>query len=195
VLISAQRSIKVEYVGQAFGREGERDAIDRLRNHESLQRIYADTFRMDPHLDVWLVLASIRDLFALTSLSPAAGPATDDAANAGKFHEVHTNPPNREQHVNFTEASLIKYFEPFYNTNFKTSFPSESHSSYSRCYDLDIGGLVVEVESSHIRTRFWSDRAAPRFTHIGTFDLHDPVKRRSMFEDWMLRTNDARPTL
>ena len=48
--------LEVLYVGQGYGQEGERLAIDRLQDHKTLQRILADTLHEKPDHEVLLLL-------------------------------------------------------------------------------------------------------------------------------------------
>ena len=63
-----------------------------------------------------------------------------------------------KQKINFTEAGLIKMFEPPYNKEFKNNFPDEKHSSYSECYFLDVRALKIELETSEMVRRIYSKK-------------------------------------
>jgi hypothetical protein len=50
--------LEVIYVGQAYGGDGRRTAIDRLQKHETLQNIYSEAMARSPHMDIWITLWS-----------------------------------------------------------------------------------------------------------------------------------------
>ncbi len=47
---------------------------------------------------------------------------------------------------NITEAAIINYFKPFYNTNFIENFPYKKHAGYKQYFDLDYNKLTVEID-------------------------------------------------
>ena len=52
--MSPHLNFDILYIGQAFGDEGERNAADRLRSHETLQKIYAEAIQSNPDKEIWL---------------------------------------------------------------------------------------------------------------------------------------------
>jgi hypothetical protein len=61
------RKHEIVYIGQAFGHAGERTAWDRLKSHETVQRILAET---TPDKQVWLALAGISDVNLFSEVDP-----------------------------------------------------------------------------------------------------------------------------
>jgi hypothetical protein len=53
-------TLDVLYVGQSYGTDGARTAPDRLRNHATLQEIYAKSMEYSPDKDIWLLLWNFR---------------------------------------------------------------------------------------------------------------------------------------
>lgn len=108
------------YIGQAFGREGERQAFDRLRSHSTLQRIYAE---QRPDREVWLSLCAITDVAIIYTANPRdSGVITgaEDREHARKVHASINSPRfYGKEGVALAEAGLIKYFQPKYNVIFK----------------------------------------------------------------------------
>ena len=86
------------------------------------------------------------------------------------------------QRINFTEAALIRYFQPEYNTIYRDSFPNPMHTSYSECYDLDINSVMAEIDTEDMDAQFWSSAAAPAWQHFATYALHSRAEREAMFE-------------
>jgi hypothetical protein len=123
--LESNDDLKVLYIGQAYGQEGERLAIDRLCSHETLQKILADTlpdheililfFRYENHR---IIAGSIGDFKA------------EQTATKGEERDHFSKMMNstfnftRKNIVSLAEAALIKYFEPKYNKMYKKNFPS-----------------------------------------------------------------------
>jgi hypothetical protein len=174
--------LEVLYVGQAFGENGQRLATDRLTSHSTLQQIYADAQYKSPDKEIWIVLWAFQSLL-ITEIKGLpqkmkASPEDEDK----HIEKVTSGHITEQQEINFTEAALIRYFQPKYNTNFKDSFPHPSHTSYRDCYDLDLNMVVVELHTMKIRARLWSDAVEPKWIHFARFPLHSRAERKSMFD-------------
>jgi hypothetical protein len=93
-----------------------------------------------------------------------------------------TSSMSEQQRLNWTEAALIKYFAPPYNKEYKKTFPSPAHKTYSDCYDLDLNTVGFVLDTSEVLgVKLYSE--APRsWRHIGQFVLHSIEERRSMFD-------------
>lgn len=59
--------LEVLYVGQAYGKNGERTAPDRLQAHETLLAVYADLAANAPEDDIWLALLSFEEPITILS--------------------------------------------------------------------------------------------------------------------------------
>ena len=133
-LTNEHLDLEVLYIGQAYGSSGERSAIDRLAKHETLQAIYGEAVRRSPDKEVWIVLLGLAEVYGLMVFSPVAG----DGDLVTPDNESLMTGISEQQQINFTEAALIRYFSPSYNKEYKDTFPSPAHKTYSECYDLDI---------------------------------------------------------
>jgi hypothetical protein len=171
--------LKVMYVGQAYGSEGERSAVTRLSRHETLQAIYAEAVQRAPDKEVALVLLGLDDPYGLIMFAPVEG---DVEQITERFREL-TTPIGEQQQINFTDAALIRYFQPQYNRVFRDTFPSPAHKTYAECYDLDLNLVAFEMETSEaMRTRLYSDTVSRLWTHTAEFFLHSKEERRHMFD-------------
>lgn len=90
---------------------------------------------------------------------------------------------NEQQKINFTEAALIRYFRPLYNTIYKESFPNPAHSTYQECFDLDINSVCIEMNTLEMMNCMFYSESVPR-THWNRQDflLKSKEERKSMFE-------------
>lgn len=173
---------EVLYVGQAYGRGGSRTAPLRLKSHSTLQRIYADTLNSAPDQDVWLLLFEL-EVCDVLSMDPAdpdirVSDEEDDRRNT----TIAAAGIPESQVVSFTEAALIRYFQPRYNAAFRGTFPNAGHVVYRYCYEMDFNSIMINVETEHVATRLWSAAVEPRWSHFVYFPLHDPSRRRSIMD-------------
>lgn len=174
--------LEVLYVGQAYGAAGARTAADRLRQHSTLQQIYSEALHRSSDQEVWLVLISVETqlLASFDGISGRYGTTTaeDDAHRS----RVLRTPITERQMINFTEAALIRYFQPTYNSLLKDTFPNPAHTTYSECYDVDVNAVSTEIDTEDLGCRLWSAAASSKWVHVCTYPLHSRAERMSMFE-------------
>jgi streptogramin lyase len=180
IKIGFVHDLEVLYVGQAFGSVGERTAAERLKTHSTLQGIYYEASRLTPDQEVWLVLADSVEVRIASVDGTRTSLTTNDEDDAHIARTISST-MTEQQKINFSEAAIIRYFKPAYNTMFKDNFPNRAHKSYSECYDIDLNAVVAEVQSEPIGVRLWSPTVPPSDLHFCAFELHSPQERRSMF--------------
>ncbi|GIN60517.1 hypothetical protein J27TS8_05100 [Robertmurraya siralis] len=171
---------EVIYIGQSFGKGGERTAQMRLQEHKTLQQIYADN---TPDKEIWITLWSFtrNELMFLS-------PSEDDSKNHNLFRKFSNYIGYRyenisfEQEINFTEAALIRYFQPRYNDDFKYTFPSRSHTTYSQCYKLGLDYVAVEIDTKRLNMQLWSEtKSTPKFKHNIFYELNNNEAIKDFF--------------
>ena len=79
------------------------------------------------------------------------------------------------------EAALIRYFQPEYNEKFKESKISPKLKSLEKCYDLDMSGIVVEINTENLFTHY-TLKALKNYHHIVKIDLVSHQQRLSFFD-------------
>jgi hypothetical protein len=89
---------------------------------------------------------------------------------------------SERQQIAFTEAALIRYFQPRYNRIFRDTFPNPEHSTYRECYDIELNMVSVELQTDELGVRLWSQSAEPDWIHFCTFPLHSREDRVYMFD-------------
>lgn len=117
-------SLEVLYVGQSYGIEGARTAPGRLKNHSTLQGIYAEAIRRSPDQEIWLLLWSFEQLLYMSFDGSQDTYGTTLDEDDAHINQVLETGITEQQQINFTEAALIRYFEPEYNKLYKDSFPN-----------------------------------------------------------------------
>jgi hypothetical protein len=178
---------EVLYIGQSYGVEGARTAPDRLVNHSTLQGIYAEAISNNPDSEIWLALASFTQvnlmMFDGRTKFSEEEKIIDKERFSKAFEKINYEGMNEQQKINFTEAALIRYFEPPYNKIYKDSFPNPAHTTYSECYDLDINSVCIEMNTHEMTNcQFYSQTIKKAPWHMKDFLLHSREERKSMFE-------------
>ncbi len=174
--------LEVLYVGQAYGTDGSRSARDRLKEHKTLQAIYSEALSRTPDQEVWLCLMTFQEIQIASFDGRHAEYGTTLEEDSEHIRRVNRTPISEQKKINFTEAALIRYFDPPFNVMFKDSFPSPAHKTYSECYDVDLNAVGIEIQTDDLNFRLWSRSVEPNWIHIHQFPLHSPQERRSMFE-------------
>jgi hypothetical protein len=167
-LPAEERDLQVAYVGQGQGRTKSRNAVERLANHKTLQRIMADLLTFDPHLEVLLLLyrfehgGSVISTGGDLTLDPVA------TANEERDHlaRLRTAKLNRKTLVTLAEAALIRHFRPPYNELIKnTAFESGKLKVLQAVLETGMSGLIVEAGSASAGGRLHSEHAQPTNLH------------------------------
>lgn len=170
---------KVVYVGQAYGKDGSRNAIDRLRKHETLQKIalkgVPDGYRLELLLLEIEPSTSMFTLFNPWAQDTASGP---DRIRQGLDKLFGTSEHER---ITLYEASLIRHFRPHYNTEFKNSFPSTQLKVLAKCYEKDFTAVIAEICFEPPPFLLFSDFMPPQQEHLIKHDLHKDEERQVFF--------------
>lgn len=175
---------EIVYIGQSFGKKGERDALDRLKSHSTLQKIQADHLFNNPESDIAVSLWEFTPRL-LTSFDGKTK-EYEKSSKEDKEHmlQILENPPLyiNNQIINITEAALINYFKPNYNEKFKNNFPNIEHLGYKYYYDLDFNSLLVELDPDAIGLNLFSKEKNYHLFNAIEYTLHPEDVRKSMFD-------------
>ena len=177
-------NLEVLYIGQSFGRNQKRTALERLKNHSTLQNIYSDASQKSPDQEVWIVLCSFEEQDLWISIDGTRKALIENEADTKRAVDILSQPaPTTEQQlINLIEAALIKYFQPKYNKEYKDTFPTPKHSEYSEYYNLDFNEISISIGTENIFCRLWSQSIPPEWTHCCRFPLHPKDGRMGIFE-------------
>lgn len=162
---------KILYIGQSYGNNGERLASDRLKNHETLQKILSDNqSKEEPDEVIIMYMHFERDN---SLIIPAHQKYTDNELFS-KFESMEF-PFSNDQIINLIEAGLINYFKPLYNNNFtkKGSFPSKKHKSYQAFYDKGFDSFTIEINPFDMMLSLYTDNSRLEHGQIITYSLTD----------------------
>jgi hypothetical protein len=178
---------EILYIGQAYGKDGSRNAFDRLANHETLQKIYSHSLTTYPDSDIWIMLADFSQqsiLFSAPQERVRLNKSDKDIDDNKVKHMFDNNGLSitEKQRINFIEAGLIKYFEPEYNRKFKGKFPHSKHSSYSECYELDIRALNLELDTREMKRKIFTKKTGRKLYHSHMFEFKNANDRISLMD-------------
>ena len=176
---TGELNFNIQYIGQAYGKDGSRNAINRLKKHETLQKISLQGIPEGYQLEVLLLEIQpsnqIITVFNPNALDQSQG---DERIASGLDKLFGTDEHER---ITLYEASLIRYFKPKYNKEFKESFPSTNMKVLKDCYDKDFTCIVAEICLDDLPYQLFSDEAEPSAYHIIEHDLHKEKERRIFF--------------
>lgn len=177
--VSDSSNFEVKYIGQAYGKDGSRTAIDRLLKHETLQKIALKGAPPGKRISI-LMLALQPGNRVLTVMSPFAENTDDDNSRVHAGLDKLFNTTEEEQ-ISLFEAAFIRYFYPEFNIEFKDSFPSTKLNILQDCYQKDFSAVIAEICHDELPYKLYSDKISPKDYHIASFDLHKSSNRKIFF--------------
>lgn len=172
---------EVVYVGQAYGKDGSRSALTRLQKHETLQKIALSDNREGFRLTL-LLLEIENDNRVITHFNPHAKDSASGEARIALGLDKLFNTSEAER-VMLYEASLIRYFQPKYNKEFKDSFPSTRMKVLQDCYEKDFAALVAEISIDMLPFKIFSETVPAKLSHMALHHLHEDEARKAFFSE------------
>jgi hypothetical protein len=175
-----QLDFKVKYIGQAYGKDGNRNALERLREHRTLQKIAIEGVPTGKKLS--LLLIDLADNQILTTMNPWSKdkkPENDKVRIKNGLDKLF-NTTDAEK-ISLYEAAMIRYFQPTYNKQLKHSFPSTNLKILQDCYEKDFQAVAAELGFGNSFFRLWSEEVEAKSHHMVNFDLSDKEDRQSFF--------------
>jgi tRNA nucleotidyltransferase/poly(A) polymerase len=85
------------------------------------------------------------------------------------------------ERISLYEASLIRYFYPEFNKEFRDSFPSTNLKILQDCYEKDFAAVIAEICIDELPFYLWSASAKRSLHHIARHDLHKSRDRKMFF--------------
>lgn len=171
----------VKYIGQAYGKEGSRNALNRLMKHEKLQEIAIKGVPEGYRFQV-LMLALETGNTVVTMFNPHADDQSEGDKRIGHGLDKLFGTTEKER-VALYEAALIRYFFPTFNAEFKDSFPSTNLKILQDCYEKDFSAVSAEILFEDFPFTLYSEVVSPKSHHMAYFDLHDDTARKVFFAE------------
>lgn len=173
---------EIVYIGQSYGKKGDRDALTRLKSHETLQKVMADILYEDINCEIAITLWEFTPRL-LASIDGRNDFLVTDKEDKAHYEKVLSAPPLiiDNQIINVTEAALINYFKPKYNDKFKNNFPDVTHKGYTFYYNYDYNAITVELDPSCLNMKINSAHTSYSQYSPVEYLLNSEEKRKSMF--------------
>lgn len=136
-----------------------------------------------PSSDICLMLKSFEQTTIVLASGTVPTVEINEAEDLKRFSCFHGGIKfSEQQKINFTEAALIRFFQPFYNVEYKDTFPNFAHKAYKECYDIDVNAISIELDTSDMRRGLNTRHVKSKYNHQGTFYLNNVEDRIKMFE-------------
>jgi hypothetical protein len=169
----------VQYIGQAYGADGSRNALDRLQKHETLQKIAVQGVPEGYRLEL-ILLEVVPATRVITMFNPRAEDRTQggERIKAGLDKLFGTDEKER---VSLFEAAFIRYFRPPFNEKFKDSFPSTNMKVLKDCYAKDFSAVIAEIGFDELPYKLCSGEVEATDHHTASFNLSTEEDRAVFF--------------
>ncbi len=170
---------EVKYVGQAYGKDGSRNALDRLIKHETLQKISVTGVPENKELQL-LLLEVEPNTQLVTAINPFAK-VKDESGDRVRLGLDKLHNTTEQERISLYEAALIRYFYPQFNREFKDSFPSTRLKVLHDCYEKDFSMVSAEIIFDDLPFQLCSETVPAKYSHMAVHDLHDDRSRKAFF--------------
>lgn len=179
--------LEVMYIGQSYGKKARKKIDYRIAKHEKVQEIALSITNSGSNEEVIAigVVVNVRDL--ATSFSPyvpnAQVPSVESITKTLKALQQRAKARIAEdQEITVFEASLIRYFQPKLNTEYKKTFPSPGFPSYQDLYNTTFNYSTVEINTGELFARLYSKIIPERkYVHLQHYPLTSLSEKEDFF--------------
>lgn len=180
---------EILYIGQSLGIKNQSNAYKRIMKHQKLQKILADCVENEPYNEIFILLITLDNptLFGISDPRFCNDQANNNFDSLRNLTLPKDNMSQKEI-VNITEAGLIKYFCPPYNTLLKNKFPHATQKLLEKCRKHDINSVSIIIDTASKNLSLFSQKVKSNCTHRAQFRIHSQDDRVS-FQDIMDLTN------
>lgn len=177
------------YIGMAYGKNGERSVLERLKNHSTFQKILSEAYTNEWEEDIIL---SFWEIDPSSAIQIDAKSTIDKDADEKKLMNIlQAEQIDMSVLVNMTEAGLIHYFQPEYNIKLKKEFPSKKSKSYGAIYDSEYDAISIEIgmEKCNVRLKTSKNEVFGPAAFVKV-NLLDPTIVKSVFSELEFQKNN-----
>lgn len=179
-----KNEMEIMYIGQAYGKKGNRTALDRLKSHEKLIEILSKCNSEYPNERIYILLMQMNSQIVSGFNGISNQFMYSEEKSQKHLKDVMSNLPKENQIINITEAAMINYFKPEYNKDFVNNFPSVKHKGYRQYYDLDYNCITIELDmefqgAPYLELYTTNNRLSSPFQAI-EYDLFNDPNRSNM---------------
>jgi hypothetical protein len=162
-----------------IGSDGSRNALDRLRKHETRQKIAVQGVPEGYRLELVLF-----EVVPATRVITMFNPKAEDKTQGGKRIKAGLDKlfgTNEKERVCLFEAAFIRYFRPPFNEKFKDSFLSTNMKVLKDCYDKDFSAVIAEIGFDELPYKLCCDQVEAKDHRIASFNLSTEEERAVFF--------------
>ncbi|EMC7873023.1 hypothetical protein ABH305_10135 [Acinetobacter pittii] len=179
-------SMKVLYIGKAIGNNSNRNALDRLRNHSTFQKILADRNAYYPDRAVFIGMFKFHQVKQYTIIDAWDLSKIDDDDDLNRIFKANKAKISLEEQIAIIEMALIRYFEPEYNNKLKKDLPKQKSKILAICEKYDFSGIAINFCIDNIKLNglnyyFYTEKIQKNFEHLIRIELIDPEVRKGFF--------------
>jgi hypothetical protein len=176
--------LEVMYIGQAFGRTESRKIDYRIANHEKIQKIALEILNVGSNEEVLIIGVKVSTSDLGTSFvkldSNTSKPTLQSLLD---LRDKASKRISEGQEITVFEASLIKFFQPKLNTEYKITFPSPDFKSYDEIFETDFDYSAVTIDTNPVGARIFSSHVGQRkYVHYQHFPLRTKSDKKHLFE-------------
>jgi hypothetical protein len=172
------------YIGQAFGRTETKTIDYRISNHDKVQKIALDILDKGTNEEVLIIGLKIKTNDLGTSIVTVD--SDTEAPTIESIEELAKKASKRiteGQEITVFEASLISYFKPQLNIEYKETFPSKDFKSTDELYETDFNYSAMAVDTRPIGVRVFSNHINEyKYLHYQHFPLDTKSDKETLFE-------------
>jgi hypothetical protein len=180
--------LEVIYVGQAYGRNKLRQIDKRLTNHEKLQKIALEIIQKGTLEEVLVIGLNylVKDL-ATAFVTVDTDRNQFSLENMIKLRNQARKRIPESQEVTVYEASLINYFQPELNVEYRESFPSRGYVSYEEIYKTRFDYSSMEIDTYNTGARIFSKEVPESKYHHDKNYILDSAEEKKEFFDYLFQ--------
>ncbi|MDO6636840.1 hypothetical protein Q4540_11180 [Pseudoalteromonas carrageenovora] len=168
--IHEHQTFDVKYIGKSYGSLGSRNAIDRLKKHETLQQLSIENSMSDTH-QLAVLLLEVANNMPRFMVCNAHKKESEFKTKLDGVIDIK-NASSQESLISLFEAAFIKYFKPEFNKFFKEKFPSKDQELLKALYDNHIDNLIAEINIDGLPYKLKSAVVEPQIKHAAKFRLN-----------------------
>lgn len=157
--------LDVQYIGKTEITE----KYLRFKGHEKILKVSSEIIENRPNKEVLVKLLSFQPPYINGMTIPeiqSDDSRTDWYIGGGLIEKMPF-----DDWKSVVEGTLIKYFQPKYNIQYKDNYPSESHTSYKYFYDKNVRSIIVELHEEYMAHKTGNDKVPYTRTRLIQYAL------------------------
>jgi hypothetical protein len=176
------RTLEVLYIGQSNAADSY-GAIQRLSSHKTLQKILFNLHLQSPDKEIYCLISNFQSdatLGILGQVNCNSGANVEIERFTKLNHTIQTI--EKQKLLDLTEAVLIHYFKPHYNSHFTKTFLQKKQKTTQHFLDEDFNGVSITIDASDGGLVLYSEAAPAQPIHYKSFSFLKENNRISLFD-------------